>query len=179
MCAFTGYTLVLGSYLPSLGGEFSQATKVRLERARMNALCTKSTLVVYGSASEKVSKRNPLSRAGYLRSRGRTVDFVSIKNLNLETEIREYLELARRTKLEKPTIIGGAHEEVRVRLIAEYYFGKKMANKICFIAVPGTWWSEMFDWFVTEPGECAKYLPKVWQRRVHKALNDTFGKTSA
>jgi hypothetical protein len=177
MCGYTGYTLVLGSYLPSLGGEFSPATKKRLERARLNALCTKATLVVYGAASEKVSKSNPLSRAGYLRSRGRAVDFVSIKSLDLETEVREYLKLARRTKLETPTILGGAHEEVRVRLIAEYYFGEEMARKISFIAVSEGWIQD-FQWFVTEPGECAKYLPKVWQRRFLKAMR-AFSKPSA
>jgi len=133
--------------------------------------------MVCGSSSEVISKHNPLSRAGRLRGRGVSVEFVSIDRFDLETEVLEYLDLACRYELIEPTVIGGSYEAEHVLLVAEYYFGIEMARSIKFIAAPGD--RSMLKRLVTEPLRYAKYLPKVWQRRMYTALHEAFGKTSA
>lgn len=166
--------LVLGSYLPSTGDGFSEETKKRLQRALQHARCKKSTLVVFGPSGEWISKHNHFSRAGYLRGKGVEVEFISAKTLTLESEVRQYLRLSRRHENDAPIIIGCAQEELRVRLIAEYYFGETVAQSIIFVA-PKLSGVELSKWFYFEPFAYAKYLPKVWQRRSEKVLRQTFG----
>lgn len=165
-----GYTLVLGSYLPGTGESFDEKTKARLDRALRNGRCKKTTLVVVGKASRETQVVNPCSRAKYLRRRGVSIKCLPSKTLSLEFEVRRYLKFARAVGLEELTIIGGAYEELRVRLVAEYYFGEEVARRIRFIAAPGDW-GGMHEWLYLEPLAYAKYLPKVWQQR----MRQTFG----
>lgn len=164
----SGYTLVLGSYIPDTGDGFGQKTKARIDRALRNARCKGNTLVVVGQVSTGTKRVDPCLRAKFLRSRGTQVRCLPSKTLSLEHEVRRYLKFVRGLGLSEFTIIGGAYEEPRVRLIAEYYFGEDVARQIRFIAAPGDR-GGVLEWFVTEPLEYAKYVPLVWQRRLFKA----------